>query len=161
MRRAISLDIKRSTQRGCCRFAISANRSEGGIRILSRPLSPTVSFEATAVLIYLFRDEGTDNLALTIDVTGQNIPPITPSTDWLFVEAINTPQILGNRRSAHPYRHGDLALAQPQRVPQSQNFANLPHRRSLGGHRTSLASAQKEAACVILFAASERVGPNP
>jgi hypothetical protein len=42
------------------------------------------------VLIYLFRDEGTDNLALTIDVTGQNIPPVTPSTDWLFVEAINT-----------------------------------------------------------------------
>jgi hypothetical protein len=42
------------------------------------------------VLIYLFRDEGTDNLALTVDVTGQNIPPITPSTDWLFVEAIDT-----------------------------------------------------------------------
>jgi len=42
------------------------------------------------VLIYLFRNEATDNLALTIDVTGQNIPPITPSTDWLFVEAIDT-----------------------------------------------------------------------
>ena len=42
------------------------------------------------VLIYLFRDEATDNLALTVDVTGQNIPPITPSTDWLFVEAIDT-----------------------------------------------------------------------
>ena len=45
--------------------------AEGGIRILSRPLSPTVSFEATAVFIYLFRDEGTDNLALTIDVTSR------------------------------------------------------------------------------------------
>jgi hypothetical protein len=32
----------------------------------------------------------TDNVALTIDVTGQNIPPIVPSTDWLFVEAIDT-----------------------------------------------------------------------
>jgi hypothetical protein len=42
------------------------------------------------VLIYLFRDEATDNLALTVDVTGQNIPPITPSTDWFFVEAIDT-----------------------------------------------------------------------
>ena len=43
-----------------------------------------------AVLIYLFRDETTDNVALTVDVTGQNIPPITPLTDWLFVEAIDT-----------------------------------------------------------------------
>jgi hypothetical protein len=33
------------------------------------------------VLIYLFRDEAADNLALTVDVTGQNIPPITPSTE--------------------------------------------------------------------------------
>jgi hypothetical protein len=42
------------------------------------------------VLIYLFRDKRTDNRALTMDVTGRNIPPITPSTVWLFVEAINT-----------------------------------------------------------------------
>ena len=42
------------------------------------------------VLIYLFRDEGTDNLALTIDVTGGNLPPVTPSTDWIFLEAIDT-----------------------------------------------------------------------
>jgi hypothetical protein len=45
---------------------------------------------ALIVLIYLFRDGATDNLALTVDVTGQNIPPIAPSTDWLFVEAIDT-----------------------------------------------------------------------
>ena len=43
-----------------------------------------------AVLIYLFRDEGTENLALTIDVTGGNLPPVTPSTDWIFLEAIET-----------------------------------------------------------------------
>jgi hypothetical protein len=42
------------------------------------------------VLIYLFRDERTDNRALTMDVTGRNIPPVTSSTVWLFVEAINT-----------------------------------------------------------------------
>ena len=42
------------------------------------------------MLIYLFRDEGTDNLALTIDVTGGNLPPVTPSTDWIFLEAIDT-----------------------------------------------------------------------
>ena len=42
------------------------------------------------MLIYLFRDERTDNRALTVDVTGRNIPPITSATVWLFVEAIDT-----------------------------------------------------------------------
>jgi hypothetical protein len=42
------------------------------------------------MLIYVFRDEGTDNLALTIDVTGDNLSPVNPSTDWIFVEAIDT-----------------------------------------------------------------------
>jgi hypothetical protein len=37
------------------------------------------------LLIYLFRDERTDNRALTVDVTGRNIPPITSATVWLFV----------------------------------------------------------------------------
>jgi hypothetical protein len=41
-------------------------------------------------VFYLFRDERTDNRALTMDVTGRNIPPFTSSTVWLFVEAINT-----------------------------------------------------------------------
>jgi hypothetical protein len=54
------------------------------------PLSPSTCIGAFAVLIYLFRDEGTENLALTIDVTGGNLPPVTASTDWIFVEAINT-----------------------------------------------------------------------
>jgi hypothetical protein len=30
-----------------------------------------------------------------------------------------------------------LPFAHAKGVPQSQNFSNLPHRRSLGGHRTS------------------------
>ena len=42
------------------------------------------------VLIYLFRDERTDNRALTMDVTGRNISRVTSSTVWLFVEAIDT-----------------------------------------------------------------------
>jgi hypothetical protein len=42
------------------------------------------------VFIYLFRDERTDFRALTMDVTGRNIPVVTSSTVWLFVEAINT-----------------------------------------------------------------------
>jgi hypothetical protein len=42
------------------------------------------------VLIYQFRDKRTDNRALTMDVTGRNIPRVTSSTVWPFVEAINT-----------------------------------------------------------------------
>ena len=42
------------------------------------------------MLIYLFRDGRTDNRALTMDVTGRNIPPVTSSTVWLFVEAVDT-----------------------------------------------------------------------
>jgi len=42
------------------------------------------------VLIYLFRDERTDNRAVTMDVTGRILPPVTSSTVWLFVEAIDT-----------------------------------------------------------------------
>jgi hypothetical protein len=42
------------------------------------------------VLIYLFRDQRTGNRALTMDVTGRNLPPVTPPAVWLFVEVINT-----------------------------------------------------------------------
>jgi hypothetical protein len=45
------------------------------------------------VLIYLFRDEKTDNRALTMDVTGRNIPPVTSTTVWLFVEVIDTQRL--------------------------------------------------------------------
>ena len=41
------------------------------------------------MLIYLFRDKKTRNLALTMDVTGRNIPLVTSSTVWLFVEVID------------------------------------------------------------------------
>jgi hypothetical protein len=42
------------------------------------------------LLIYLFRDEKTDNRALTMDVTGRNIRAVASSTVWLFLEAIDT-----------------------------------------------------------------------
>jgi hypothetical protein len=59
--------------------------------LLPWPLLPSASFGGRwQVLIYLFRDERSDNRALTMDVTGRNIPPVTSSTVWLFVEAINT-----------------------------------------------------------------------
>lgn len=40
------------------------------------------------MLIYLFRDVSTANLALTTDVSGRNLP--VPSSNWLFIEAIDT-----------------------------------------------------------------------
>jgi hypothetical protein len=42
------------------------------------------------MLVYLFRQRRTDDLALTTDVTGRNILSVTPSTDWIFVEALDT-----------------------------------------------------------------------
>ena len=60
-----------------------------------------------------------------------------------------TPQIFADCRSAHPNRDGDLPLANAKGVPQSQNFSNLPHRRSLGGHRTSPCMVAKEASSAI------------
>jgi hypothetical protein len=69
----------------------SPTTSEGGRCLLSRPLCPFCVFWGRwQLLIYLFRDERTDNRALTMDVTGRNIPPVTSATVWLFVEAINT-----------------------------------------------------------------------
>jgi hypothetical protein len=85
VRRIISLHAL-----GLLRFAIAANQSEGGTFLLSRPLTFLRIWERWQVLVYLFRDKGTGNRALTMDVTGRNIPPVTSSTVWLFVEAINT-----------------------------------------------------------------------
>lgn len=43
------------------------------------------------MVIYLFRDEGDANVfAFSIDVTGQNIPPVTPLTELVFLEAFET-----------------------------------------------------------------------
>ena len=41
--------------------------------------------------IYLFRDESdSDVFAFSNDVTGANIPPVRPLTEWIFLEAIDT-----------------------------------------------------------------------
>jgi hypothetical protein len=43
------------------------------------------------MFIYLFRDDNeSENFAFSIDMTGANIPPITPHTEWIFLEALNT-----------------------------------------------------------------------
>ena len=47
------------------------------------------------MIIYLFRDESsTDAFAFSTDVAGQNIPPLTPLTEWSFVEAIDALKFL-------------------------------------------------------------------
>jgi hypothetical protein len=41
--------------------------------------------------IFLFRDESEpDVFAFSCDLTGDNIPPLTPHTEWIFVEALET-----------------------------------------------------------------------
>jgi hypothetical protein len=90
-RNLIMYDIVQTLPSTSCGDSLACTRSEGGGCLLSRPLSPfCVIWGRRQVLIYLFRDERTDNRALTVDVTGRNIPPITSSTVWLFVEAIDT-----------------------------------------------------------------------
>jgi len=43
------------------------------------------------MLIYLFRDESDREIfAFTVDRTGASIPPVTPYTEWIFLEAIDT-----------------------------------------------------------------------
>jgi hypothetical protein len=43
------------------------------------------------MLIYFFRDESDGEVfALSTDVTGANIPPVTPHTEWIFLESIDT-----------------------------------------------------------------------
>ena len=57
---------------------------------LARPKPGRASY-ARAMLIYLFRDESEDkNFAFSTDVTGANIPPVSPLTEWIFLEAIDT-----------------------------------------------------------------------
>ena len=43
------------------------------------------------MVIYLFRDESSaDIFAISVDVTGANIPLARPLTEWSFIEAIDT-----------------------------------------------------------------------
>ena len=43
--------------------------------------------------IYLFRDESSEDVfAFSVDPTGQNIPLVTPHTDWIFMEAMDSLQ---------------------------------------------------------------------
>lgn len=40
------------------------------------------------MLVYMFRSNG--DHALTTDMTGRNLPSRTPSSHWMFVEALAT-----------------------------------------------------------------------
>jgi hypothetical protein len=39
------------------------------------------------MFVYLFRQRNA-NRALTTDITGRNLPPRTPTSHWMFVEAL-------------------------------------------------------------------------
>ena len=74
------------------------------------------------MLIYLFRDErDKENFALSIDVTGTNIPPATRNTEWIFVEAIDTlkfvePWDIGDFNHALDWLKANEASAQTYEV---------------------------------------------
>jgi hypothetical protein len=72
------------------------------------------------VLIYLFRDERTDNRALTMDVTGRNLPSSAPYEPWVFVEMLNT------ENAKPPLGVGDLKEAL-SRVTASGYFIFKEH----------------------------------
>jgi hypothetical protein len=43
------------------------------------------------MIIHLFRDENDGEVfAFSTDVTGTNIPPVTPQTEWIFLESMDT-----------------------------------------------------------------------
>ena len=54
--------------------------------------------------------------------------------------------VFPDRGAADPHRPCDHTLARPVGILQAQNFSNLPHRQSLGGHRASFAN-RKEGPC--------------
>jgi hypothetical protein len=56
------------------------------------------------MVIYLFCDESDNTVfALSIDPTGANIPPVTPLTEWILLEAIET------LKFPEPWDIGDFA----------------------------------------------------
>jgi hypothetical protein len=43
------------------------------------------------MVIYLFRDKNNDDIfAFSTDVTGRSIPPAVATTEWMFIEALDT-----------------------------------------------------------------------
>ena len=43
------------------------------------------------MVIYLFRDKNNDDIfAFSTDVTGRGIPPAAATTEWMFIEALDT-----------------------------------------------------------------------
>src|SRR5882762_5639405 len=61
-------------------------------------------------------------------------------------------RILRNRRATNSERSGDHPIARPTGILQAKNFSNLPHRQSLGGHRTSHCVNRKRRTLPVLIA---------
>src|SRR5439155_4852384 len=60
--------------------------------------------------------------------------------------------VFRDRCAADPDRLGDHPGARPTGILQAQNFSNLPHRQSLGGHRTSPCWFAKGGPCPVQIA---------
>src|SRR5438093_8760230 len=60
--------------------------------------------------------------------------------------------VFRDRCAADPDRLGDHSGARPTGILQAQNFSNLPHRQSLGGHRTSPCWFAKGGPCPVQIA---------
>jgi hypothetical protein len=79
------------------------------------------------VIIYLFRDQEAGNFAITRDVTGRNLPSLTSSTDWIFVEPIGPLrpprwepadfQCLLNSLSADGFYLFEAGVKDPKKLP--------------------------------------------
>ena len=90
------------------------------------------------MVIYLFRDEGDeDTFAFSADATGQNIPPITPLTEWIFLEAFETLkfrepwdiqdfQPVLNHLKADGYYLFQGELLEPRQPTTRSGFVRLP-----------------------------------
>src|SRR5215470_12803029 len=75
--------------------AVQRRRSGGAF--LARGLNSSVGqIRSTALLIYLFRADGSQNFAYSLDVTGRNIPPVKGAT-WIFQRTVDAEQL-----KAHP-----------------------------------------------------------
>jgi hypothetical protein len=55
------------------------------------PFTLRVLGRGRSMIIHLFRDESDSEIfALSVDPTGASIPPVSPHTEWIFLEAIDT-----------------------------------------------------------------------
>lgn len=83
------------------------------------------------MVIYLFRDKNNDDIfAFSTDVTGHSIPPAAASTEWMFIEALDTlkfpePWDMDDFQYVLDHLQGGWLLPVPRRVHRACAFAEL------------------------------------